>query len=124
VAEWRKGGQGGLGSPNGAGDLDGIKRSEKDHQPDASDAGNFIWLCKQSRNPEWLAAFCDGQQTGDTLGVRCRVDKDEREEFLRRENELSDQLAEMVSRELAHIPVLTGLHRSQRFRRKKRLWQT
>lgn len=51
-------------------------------------------------------------------------DKDEREEFLRRENELSDQLAEMVSRELAHIPVLTGLHRSQRFRRKKRLWQT
>ena len=52
------------------------------------------------------------------------LDKDEKEDFLRRENELSDQLAEKVNLRLKRYAALTTWSRSLRFRLKKRRLRT
>ena len=69
-----------------------------------------------------LPSLMDGRPDTPSYSVGS-MDKDEREEFLRRENELSDQLAEKAGRLSSMESTVLTRHRNRHCRPKKRSWR-
>ena len=89
-----------------------------------SGSGTPTTMSRAATPGSLLPSLMDGRPDTPSYSVGS-LDKDEREEFFRRENELSDQLAEKASaRALEVAQMLMNRHRSLLYRHRKRSWQT